>query len=638
MQKASGVDMTNYDGAIINLYEKNTFIPSHNDVDESKSNIMYPVIGINLGGKGNFSIERIPGARELSLEAGSGYIFGVNGTNREVWHRTFPTPQNTFLPELTTKIDGKTYPAGSYRVTITMRRVEPLLPGIPTVPAISNTSVTTAPSTNLATYTNHSGGAIGSDTEWDVVGKKFGMINNNHYYIGERGPKNAPLGNIDITNDPIAVEGASKVAQAAREMWGYKYNIMKDQRLIRNWAQVANSDAVFAIGKLGKEGDIWKGDEKSAEPKRRLKVVAVQGGTGYAVEMAIQAGKSVYVFDQTRDQWYKNVGGEWSQSEVPVLTENFAGIGTREINDLGKQAIRDVYEKTFNSAESEQEIPTILIQDRILELQYQLTQLEEIKDDMYASSIPVLTAVNMPKITPESARRETGVKIGTDKDINIGLIDSKGKSVEVAAEYLMETEFYEELGFPNVDMQDIRNYIIDILQVGKKNFIDQYTNESQIESIKGEIAELKNQANQELEEAEQQYLSTMQSVHFPLFRTAYQEQGSYPDQFAAPNNMLWVKNKFNNYELLDQDGIVYLSNMNMITGKMVPVKKSKLPVNEKIKKDTINQLNVMIKEFRLDEILASKQEDVYKFIAKLDAAKTDSEFQDIIAKIQKLIC
>ena len=34
--------------------------------------------------------------------------------------------------------------------------------------------------------------------------------------------------------------------------------------------------------------------------------------------------------------------------DTPVLTKNFAGIGTREINDAGKQAIRDVYDKTFN--------------------------------------------------------------------------------------------------------------------------------------------------------------------------------------------------------------------------------------------------------------------------------------------------
>jgi hypothetical protein len=58
--------------------------------------------------------------------------------NREVYHRTFPKPQDSFLPELTTKLDDKTYEPGSYRITVTMRRVMPLEPGMPTKPAITS--------------------------------------------------------------------------------------------------------------------------------------------------------------------------------------------------------------------------------------------------------------------------------------------------------------------------------------------------------------------------------------------------------------------------------------------------------------------------------------------------------------------
>jgi hypothetical protein len=32
---------------------------------------------------------------------------------------------------------------------------------------------------------------------------------------------------------------------------------------------------------------------------------------------------------------------------APLLTENFAGIGTREINDDGKKAIANTYRATF---------------------------------------------------------------------------------------------------------------------------------------------------------------------------------------------------------------------------------------------------------------------------------------------------
>ena len=146
MQKATGVDMTNYDGAIINLYDATSFISSHSDVDESRSAIGYPVIGINLGGTGNFSIESRDGdPKQLDLKAGSAYIFGVDGVNRAVYHRTFDKPQDSFLPELTTKLDGKTYEPGSYRVTVTMRRVMPLEPGMPSKPAIASETTVTQP-------------------------------------------------------------------------------------------------------------------------------------------------------------------------------------------------------------------------------------------------------------------------------------------------------------------------------------------------------------------------------------------------------------------------------------------------------------------------------------------------------------
>jgi hypothetical protein len=296
MQKATGVDMTNYDGAIINLYEKDTFIPSHNDVDESKSAIKYPVIGINLGGKGNFSIERIPGAGQLSLEAGTGYIFGVDGVNREVWHRTFPTPQDTFLPELTTKIDGKTYPAGSYRITITMRRVMPLTEAMPEAPSI----------------------------------------------VSETTPTQAPA----ATTQPTV----------------------------------------------------------SAELPGPAKL-------------------------STKEQ-------------INILEAELAGL-------LADQA------------------------------------------EARVNSIPIIIAEHMNKITPESARRETGVKIGTGKDINPNLLSNTGFTVEKAAEYL-QMDFFNGETYPEVDEQEIRNYIIEILQEGKNNFIESYLPfQDRISEIRYELNSIK---------------------------------------------------------------------------------------------------------------------------------------------------
>jgi hypothetical protein len=41
------------------------------------------------------------------------------------------------------------------------------------------------------------------------------------------------------------------------------------------------------------------------------------------------------------------VGFESCRGEIPKLTENFAGIGTREINQYGIDAIRQIYKKNF---------------------------------------------------------------------------------------------------------------------------------------------------------------------------------------------------------------------------------------------------------------------------------------------------
>ena len=200
---------------------------------------------------------------------------------------------------------------------------------------------------NTTTYINHSGGAQGSDSVWGEIGEKYGVISK-HYYTGETSQYNAPAGNTEISNKDYE-EGRYKVAQAAKANYGYQYSTMKDPRLIRNWAQVKYADAIFAIGNLVNKGQKLFPNQKN--DTRLASHVAVTGGTGYAVEMAIQARKPVYVFDQKRLQWYKNIDGKWSKSDTPTLTNNFAGIGTREINEQGKQAIEDVYKNTFNNVE-----------------------------------------------------------------------------------------------------------------------------------------------------------------------------------------------------------------------------------------------------------------------------------------------
>ena len=97
----------------------------------------------------------------------------------------------------------------------------------------------------------------------------------------------------------------------------------------RDWYQVKNSDTIFAIGSLQTEN-------------------IVLGGTGWATQLAIDNKKTVYLFEQNYNQWYY-YDYESNKFEIfeniPTLTENFAGIGTRNINNDGINAILSLFKK-----------------------------------------------------------------------------------------------------------------------------------------------------------------------------------------------------------------------------------------------------------------------------------------------------
>lgn len=182
-------------------------------------------------------------------------------------------------------------------------------------------------------YTMHSGGALGSDHLWDAIGQGYGVTDMRHYYFGDR----TPYGNTCLHINDFA-EGWRKVQEANLTL--KRGNVKKYKNLLsRNWAQVKYSDAVYAIGVT-------------------LDFKTVDGGTGWAVQMAINAGKPVYLFDQMKGRWY-----EWEVTNpeitlvdshfepmkvLPVLTKNFAGIGSRQHNNLGMKAIISVYMNTLD--------------------------------------------------------------------------------------------------------------------------------------------------------------------------------------------------------------------------------------------------------------------------------------------------
>ena len=198
---------------------------------------------------------------------------------------------------------------------------------------------------NPATFHMNSGGAHGSDLEWAAIAKEFGMLDDpnhiSHYYYGEKTEGgNFPISEDDYKEGIRHVETANDVLK--RKPGSYMH------LLARNWKQVKESDGVFAIG--------------------NIKAGNVDGGTGWAIQMAKDAGKQVHVFDLQTERWYTwdSEKKTFVYESTPKLTKNFAGIGTRSIEPnietltngkvkyVGDQkreaalnAMRDVFKNTF---------------------------------------------------------------------------------------------------------------------------------------------------------------------------------------------------------------------------------------------------------------------------------------------------
>lgn len=199
-------------------------------------------------------------------------------------------------------------------------------------------------------YTCHSGGAPGSDMMWENEGAKYGVKTVAYSFFNHvqdsKNQKILTLKELEEGFNSVKIAEQSLNRNIDRIVYPYVRNLIS-----RNWFQVKNSEAVFAIGTF----------MNNKNPK------FVNGGTGWAVQMAIDNKKDIYFFNQNetsidyknnffdtddKNGWYKynyEIKKFESINYIPTLTENFAGIGAREINEKGINAIKEVYKYNFRA-------------------------------------------------------------------------------------------------------------------------------------------------------------------------------------------------------------------------------------------------------------------------------------------------
>lgn len=199
---------------------------------------------------------------------------------------------------------------------------------------------------NPEEFYNNSGGAVGADKVWDTKGRVSGVTHHTHYTVSEY--------------DDLSSEHEKQIDNQYLETVKFlgRSILNKDTyagKLVRRDMMQANaSDAVFAVTELVKP--TLKGRKGYVN---KMSYSIPEGGTGYATARSILLGNPTYVFNQS-DVYGNEIGWyQWSSADkdfikvgTPILTKNYAGIGSQEINNTGVQAIQDVYNKTFGNKTS----------------------------------------------------------------------------------------------------------------------------------------------------------------------------------------------------------------------------------------------------------------------------------------------
>ena len=163
----------------------------------------------------------------------------------------------------------------------------------------------------------YSGAAIGSDKAWEEAATKAGIK-----------VKNYTVTNWDKLSDEER-ERLDKEYQEVVNTLGRKVldiNSYSGKLVRRDMLQADKADAIFAVGKVASNG-------------------YVDGGTGYATTRGIIRGIPVYLFDQSDSTWkvWDKEQSKFIPTSQPSLTKNAAVVGTRKLQDNGKEAINSIF-------------------------------------------------------------------------------------------------------------------------------------------------------------------------------------------------------------------------------------------------------------------------------------------------------
>lgn len=172
-----------------------------------------------------------------------------------------------------------------------------------------------------------SGGAKGTENEFGRLAEEHGIQEVNFSFEGHRIERTRGLRMLtseELVRKDVSLTYVSRLLNRKFTDAPYMRKVLQTIQY-----QIEAADEVFVVGTILEDGTI-------------------KGGSGWGAEFAKICNKSLYVFGQVKNGWFKWEQGEWIVAEAPVITgPHFTGTGTRFLEENGKKAIQDLFARSF---------------------------------------------------------------------------------------------------------------------------------------------------------------------------------------------------------------------------------------------------------------------------------------------------
>jgi hypothetical protein len=176
-----------------------------------------------------------------------------------------------------------------------------------------------------------SGGAPGAEAEFGESAERHGVEEVNFTFDGHQIARSR---GVRVLNHEELLTGDVSLAYLSKLMHRRYVEGPTLRKVLQTlWYQVNSGQEIYVVGTIQDDD-------------------TVRGGTGWGAEFAKLCNKPLHVFDQDRDGWFRWSGSAWdalSGAALPVIDHpHFTGTGTRTMRENGRQAIEQLFDRSFN--------------------------------------------------------------------------------------------------------------------------------------------------------------------------------------------------------------------------------------------------------------------------------------------------